>query len=138
MVDDVIRNAFGCSFLDMLGLAYGCGQTAQTAVSKFIEQRRARAKTAIKVDPAVLETYVGQYQFDDRLGNRIYNVTREGDHLFIQSTGATGRTEVFAESKTKFFLKTRPWWMQFRIVEGQPPQLDLVQDTNIYTSKRLK
>jgi CubicO group peptidase (beta-lactamase class C family) len=137
MVDDAIRNVFVCSFLDMWGLAYECGKTSQTAVTKFIEQRRASEKTAIKVEPAILETYVGQFQFDEKLNNRIYNVTREGDRLFIQAVGGN-KTEVFAESKTKFFVKTRPWWLQFRVVEGQPVQLDLVQDSSVFTSKRLK
>ena len=94
----------------MWDLAHGCEKNSQAAVTKWIEQRRANAKVAIKVSPQVLESYVGQYQFET-LNNRIFIVTREGDKLLVQETGK--HFEVFAESETKFFLKDRPWMLVF-------------------------
>jgi hypothetical protein len=104
-------------------------------VTKWIEQRRASAKVAIKVSPQALESYVGQYQFET-LNNRIFIVTREGDKLFVQETGKP--FEVFAESETKFFLKDRPWMLVFTRREGQPAELSIVQGQNTYPSKRIK
>src|ERR1051325_11784977 len=68
MVDDAINNVFVCSFLSDWDLAYGCEKNSQTAIAKFIEQRRASGKVAIHVSPQVLESYVGSYQFES-LGN---------------------------------------------------------------------
>ena len=135
MVDDAINNAFVCSFLGAWDLAYGCEKNSQTAVTKWIEQRRANGKVAIAVSPDVLESYVGKYQFET-LGNRIFTVTREGNELFVQETGP--RYHVFAESETKFFLKDRTWMLVFTKREGQPAELSIVEGQATYPSKRIK
>jgi len=135
MVDDAVRNAFVCSFLGVWDLAYGCEKNSQTAIAKFIEQRRASGKVAIQVSPKVLESYVGKYQFET-LGNRIFNITREGNELFVQETGKPFR--VFAESETKFFLKDRTWMLVFTKREGQPAELSIVEGNNAYPSKRIE
>ena len=111
MVDDIINNVFACSFLGMWDLAYGCEKNSQAAVTKWIEQRRASGRIATRVDPKILETYLGEYQFET-LNNRIYTFTREGDKLFF-STAAGSRTELFAESESTFFLKTRRYTFVF-------------------------
>ena len=136
MVDDIINNGFACAFLGMWDLASGCEKNSQAAMTKWIEQRRASAKVAIKVSPQVLESYVGQYQFET-LSNRIFIVTREGDKLIVQEPGQES-FEVLAESETKFFLKTRPWMLVFTRREGQPAELSIVQGQNTYPSKRIK
>lgn len=135
MVDDIINNVFACSFLSMWELAHGCEKNSQAAVTKWIEHRRASAKVAIKVSPQVLESYVGQYQFET-LNNRIFIVTREGDNLFVQETGKP--FQVWAESEAKFFLKDRPWMLVFTRREGQPAELSIVQGQNTYPAKRIK
>jgi len=135
MVDDAINNVFVCSFLGAWDLAYGCEKNSQTAVAKWIEQRRANGKVAISVSPNILESYVGSYQFES-LGNRIFNVTRDGDKLFVQETGP--RYQVFAESETKFFLKDRTWMLVFTKREGQPAELSIVEGKASYPSKRIK
>ena len=134
MVDDAVRNVFVCSFLGVWDLAYGCEKNARTAMAKFIEQRRASGKVAIHVDPKVLESYTGQYQFET-LNNRIFTVTSEGDQLFVQETGP--RYQVFAESETKFFLKDRTWMLVFTKREGQA-ELSIVERQNSFPSKRIK
>jgi CubicO group peptidase (beta-lactamase class C family) len=60
-------------------------------------------KTAkeITVEPSILDRYVGIY---DLAPNFALTITRDGNRLFSQATGQP-RTELFAESETKFFLK---------------------------------
>ena len=58
-------------------------------------------RTAIEVDPAIYDTYVGRYQLAEDV---VFTVTREGDRLFVQLTGQP-RFEVFPESETRFFLR---------------------------------
>ena len=58
-------------------------------------------RTAIEVDPAIYDAYVGRYQLAEDL---IFTVTRQGDRLFVQLTGQP-RFEVFPESETYFFLR---------------------------------
>lgn len=118
------------------GYAYDCEKNSHTAVTKWIEQRRASGRTAVPVDPGILETYVGQYQFET-LNNRIFTFTREGDKLFFSEPGGS-RTELLADSESTFFLKTRPYQFIFTKSEGQPAQLKIVQGQATFLSKRIK
>src|SRR5262245_25906798 len=63
------------------GFTYDCDRNAQAELAKWIENRRAHARVAIQLDPEVLETHVGRYQYDGP-PIRIYTVTREGSRLF--------------------------------------------------------
>ena len=63
-------------------------------------------RTAVEVDPAVYDDYVGRYHLAE---NVVFTVTREGDRLFVQLTGQP-RFEVFPESGTKYF---------YRVVDAQ-------------------
>jgi CubicO group peptidase (beta-lactamase class C family) len=56
----------------------------------------------IKVDPKILDSYVGRYQLP--IGGAVFTVTREGNQLFTQQTGQQ-KIEVFAESERVFFPK---------------------------------
>jgi CubicO group peptidase (beta-lactamase class C family) len=136
MVDDAVRNVFVCSFLGAWDLSYGCEQNSRTAMVKFIEQRRASGKVAVHVDPKVLESYVGKYQFET-LNNRVFTVTSEGDKLFVQET-AGRRFQVLAESETKFFLKDRTWMLVFTKREGQAAELSIVEGKDAFRSKRIE
>lgn len=60
-----------------------------------------RAQTEMKVDPKILDSYVGQYQFAP---GATLTITNEGGQLMAQLTGQP-KFELFAESETKFFLK---------------------------------
>lgn len=55
----------------------------------------------IKVDPKVLDAYVGKYQLAP---NFVLTISREGDQLMAQATGQPQLT-LFAESETTFFPK---------------------------------
>ncbi len=58
-------------------------------------------RTAVEVDPAIYDAYVGRYRLTEDL---VFAVTRQGARLFVQLTGQP-RFEVFPESETKFFLR---------------------------------
>jgi CubicO group peptidase (beta-lactamase class C family) len=135
MVDDAIRNVFACSFLNLWGLAYDCESTSNTAMTTFIEQRRISGRTAIRVDPKILDSYVGKYQFE-RLANGIFTVTRDGDKLNL--TGPGTKTDMFADSVTTFFSKIMPWRLIFTKAERQPAQLSIVRGDQTYNSKRVE
>jgi CubicO group peptidase (beta-lactamase class C family) len=60
-----------------------------------------RERVAIKIDPKILDAYVGQYELNP---NFIITMTREGDSLMTQATGQP-KFELFPESETRFFLK---------------------------------
>lgn len=134
--EDVANNVFVCSFLGLWGYAYECERTSQASLAKWIEDRRAKSRVAVRVDPKILDSYVGQYQFAT-LDNRTFTVTREGDRLFFQSTNGP-RMELFAESESKFFLKIRPYMFVFTKPEGQAPQLEIVEGADTFYSKRIK
>lgn len=133
--EGVTNNVFVCAFLDVWGYAYDCGRDSQAALAKWIEQRKARGRVAISVQRDMLESYVGQYQFET-LDNRIFTITLEGDRVFVKST-AGPRMELFAESESRFFLKIRPYEFVFIRTEGQLPQLEIVAGDDTFHSKRI-
>ena len=61
----------------------------------------ARARTEIKVDPAVFDRYVGRYQLAPSV---ILSISREGTRFLTQLTGQQA-FEIYAESEKDYFLK---------------------------------
>jgi CubicO group peptidase (beta-lactamase class C family) len=53
-----------------------------------------------KIDPKLLDSYVGRYQFSPAFS---MDITRDGDHLYVQPTGQ-GQSELYPASDTRFFL----------------------------------
>jgi CubicO group peptidase (beta-lactamase class C family) len=60
-----------------------------------------KQRQAIKLDPAIYDAYVGQYELEP---GWVMTVTKESSSIFMQCTGQ-GRVEMFPESPTKFFVK---------------------------------
>jgi CubicO group peptidase (beta-lactamase class C family) len=60
-----------------------------------------KERVAIKVDPKILDAYVGVYQIN---ADTFRTVTKIGDRLFMQRTGGPKR-EILPESETDFFIK---------------------------------
>lgn len=79
------------------------GQLSQDLAAIVFGQnyRLPEQRTAIQLDPELLERYVGTYQLN---GQTLITITREGDHLGIQLTGQP-MFGLYAKSKTEFFLK---------------------------------
>jgi CubicO group peptidase (beta-lactamase class C family) len=66
-----------------------------------INAPKLKEEAPIKVDPKILDTYVGEY--DLGMG-AMMTITREEDRLYVQVTGQP-KLEIFARSDTEFFLK---------------------------------
>ena len=64
-----------------------------------------KQRTEIRIDPELLDNYTGRYQLPDR----ILEITRDGDRLFVQGFGPQGiggpKFEMAAESEKSFFVK---------------------------------
>lgn len=66
-------------------------------------------KKLVKVADTVLQNYVGNYELGPK---NILSVTRQGNHLYGQPTGAR-KLELFPESQNRFFLKVQPVEVEF-------------------------
>jgi len=62
---------------------------------------RLKEKPIAKVDPAIYDAYVGEYEIEN-VGK--LTVTRDDAHLYVQLAGQP-KFEVFPRSETEFFLK---------------------------------
>jgi D-alanyl-D-alanine-carboxypeptidase/D-alanyl-D-alanine-endopeptidase len=93
---------------------------------------KARPETA--VDPAVLETYAGEYQLAPAFS---ITVTREGGSLFLQATGQS-RLPLYAESETEFFLKAVDAQITFVKEDGRVTKLILHQNGRDAPGRRVK
>jgi DNA-binding transcriptional MerR regulator len=103
-----------------------------------IAQRRyeqARPRTAIQIDPGVLDRYVGHFRFED--GGQLVTIARDGDHLFAQFTGQPA-WEMFAESDREFFFKVAAIQIAFIFEpDGTTNSLALHQDGLEQTAIRI-
>jgi CubicO group peptidase (beta-lactamase class C family) len=105
---------------------------SQFALQNF-EKPKQRAE--IKVEPNVLDTYVGEYQLAPTFS---IAVTREGGTLFAQATGQP-KFEIYAESSSEFFLKVIDAQITFvKDDKGQVTQLILHQNGQHMPAKKIK
>jgi hypothetical protein len=65
-------------------------------------------RTSVKVDPQILDRYVGDYE----VGDNVFTITREGDKLFVQKN-KNKKGEMLAETTTSFFLRGHPATVSF-------------------------
>jgi nitroreductase len=68
---------------------------------KGVNYKEPVIRKAIKLEPKILDLYVGKYKLNESLN---VTVTREKKKLYIQVTGQP-KLEVFPETQNKFFLK---------------------------------
>jgi CubicO group peptidase (beta-lactamase class C family) len=118
------------------GYGYDCERTSQIALAKWREKRRSQARVAIQLDPKILDTYVGQYHFEDA-PNLIHTVSREGGRLFIDWPRGN-KSELFAESESNFFLKVRAFQIIFIMAEKQVTHLEFRGEQQTVRLKRIK
>jgi CubicO group peptidase (beta-lactamase class C family) len=108
---------------DLLALYYGQPYTTPVA------------PTLAKVDPAIFDAYLGEYQLEP---NFTITITRDGASLFAQATGQ-GKFEVFPESATKFFAKLAPITIVFlKGADGAVTHLDLTQGGATRSARKLR
>ena len=87
-----------------------------------------------KVDPKVLDSYVGHYDMGNK---RIYVVTREGDRLYGQAT-ANPRRDLYAVSQTVFVIPEVESQITFvKDEKGQVVELLYDQNERVTRCKRI-
>jgi len=64
-------------------------------------RERPKERVFAKLDPKLLDNYVGEYQVGPGMA---FAITREGDKLFVSAPGF-GKNEAFPESETVFFMQ---------------------------------
>jgi hypothetical protein len=74
----------------------------------YITDKPEPPRAVAKVDPAIYDSYAGQYL----VGSRTCTVVREGDKLFLDAPGWM-KAEALPESETKFFLRAMDAQMTF-------------------------
>lgn len=99
------------------------------------EYKLPEERKVAKVDPKVLDAYVGRYEV--RTG-MVLTVTREGDHLLAQPTGQP-RLEILPASETEFFLKVVDARLTFvKDADGKVTHVILYQGKHEEKAKRLE
>jgi CubicO group peptidase (beta-lactamase class C family) len=97
-------NPFACAFLRHFVLADdSCKEAAEAVMNKWLAARAAGYEPSITLDEAVLASYTGEYQRDEK---RTQTITREGTRLFIDIPKGD-RSEMFASPKGDFFFKVQ-------------------------------
>lgn len=93
-----------------------------------------KKRVAIKVDPAILDTYVGEYELSPAMK---FKFTREGDSLVLEPTGQS-KAAVFAESDTDFFLKVVDASFKFeKDTNGKVTGIDFTQSGRTTKARKL-
>lgn len=93
-----------------------------------------KKRVAVKVDAAILDTYVGEYELSPAMK---FKFTREGDSLVLEPTGQ-GKAAVFAESDTEFFLKVVDATFKFeKDATGKVIGIDFTQGGRTTKARRL-
>jgi CubicO group peptidase (beta-lactamase class C family) len=77
-------------------------QISEILLSSRMQPVPAKSEpTQVKIDPALLDAYVGDYQFP----GLVLRITREGDQLVVQALGVQEKVPIFPSSETDFFAK---------------------------------
>jgi len=88
------------------------------------EPKPLPVKPPVRIDPAILEQYVGNYEM---YPNFVLHVTRQGDRLWVQATNQP-RLGIYPESETKFRYRAVDAQITFvRNKEGKVDKLILHQ-----------
>jgi CubicO group peptidase (beta-lactamase class C family) len=91
-------------------------------------------RTAVKVDPATLESYAGRYLLD---GRTLVTITKEGDKLMGQP-GGSPKAEMIPQSNNTFFVKEANSEVTFeRDEKGNVVRFAMKNETQSQTAKRL-
>ena len=93
-----------------------------------------KKRVAVKVDPAVLDSYVGEYQLAPSMS---FKIERDGDALTLEPTGQP-KTRILASSETEFFLTVVDATLKFITPEitGQSMMLKLGETISVARPKK--
>ena len=98
----------------------------------------------MKVDPAIYDSYVGEYEIAPGF---ILFVSREGDKLFSRalpiptppSMTDQPKSEMFPESETTFFVKDADATFTFvKNDKGQVIQVNMQRATRLFPARKIK
>jgi CubicO group peptidase (beta-lactamase class C family) len=99
-------------------------QTLALDVAEFYIPNLMPTRTAVKIDPAILDAYVGQYQANP---SDVLTISREGDKLMAQQGSSSTKWEWLPESEVNFFAKGGNRRQTFSFVKDEKGQVtDLV------------
>jgi len=97
-------------------------------------------RTVARVDPRVLDAYVGQYQANPSSG--VLTVTREGDKLMAQQGSSSEKREWLPETEANFFAKGGNRRQTFSFVKDEKGQVThlvvLIEGREIGRAKKIK
>ena len=100
-----------------------------------VELEAPKQRQAIKLDPKILDAYVGEYEM---MPGQAMAVRREGDKLMAQMSGQP-KVELLAESDTRFFINEAPAEFEFvKDPSGQCKQVVLRQAGFEFKLKKVK
>ena len=116
------------------GPAHDCVRSSRTALRRWIGDRRAKARKAIPLDPALAAAYAGRYPLAKI---RTVTVSEEDGHLYIDVPQGE-RSELFAASPTQFFLKIRPWTLTFVRDGDKGMRLDILDGGEVFSGHKLR
>jgi CubicO group peptidase (beta-lactamase class C family) len=114
-------------------------QVADIYLADKLAPEEAKAKPddrpAFKLDPAVLDAYVGKYQIESGI---VVDISKENDRLFAQPAGGA-KLEITPESDTKFLQRANNIEITFDGKEKGKTSRFVVRDgNNIMTAKRIE
>jgi CubicO group peptidase (beta-lactamase class C family) len=117
------------------GYSYDVELASYKAMIKWLEDHRRQARTAITIDPATYDAYVGQYQLPD---GTIITLTRERDRLMVDIPNYV-KSELFAATGLKYFLKTLDGdWAFVKNEEGRVTHIEVNQGGQVTILKKIK
>jgi len=127
----VLANAETAAGVDDIGLHLLNSKAPLLPGSAF---QPPKERKEVAVDPKLFDRYAGRYQLAP---NFILTITREGDHLFAQTTGQP-KFELFAESEKEYFLKVVDAQITFDVDSGGAVNLVLHQAGQNVPAKRIE
>jgi D-alanyl-D-alanine carboxypeptidase len=108
-------------------------------VAEFYIPNLIPTRTAVKIDPAIFDAYVGQYQANP---SAVLTVTREGDKLMAQQGSSSEKWEWLPESEVNFFAKGGNRRQTFSFVKDEKGQVThlvvLIEGREIGRAKKIK
>jgi D-alanyl-D-alanine carboxypeptidase len=102
--------------------------------AKRTDKPLSAPKTAVTVDPAVYDRYVGEYELAP---NFILTITKENNKLMGQATGQP-KFELTPESEMKFSIVQVGAQIEFTVESGKATQLILNQGGRTLPAKKIK
>ena len=96
--------------LCLLSASVAASPQASAAAPSPAQNPAPQERKDVTVREEVLETYVGEYAV---VPGEVLTITLENGSLWGQTTGSTKR-QMFAETETKFFLKSSPTEVTFQ------------------------